>query len=124
MSFRSNRLTNMAREHLEPGEVERASVFGTYETVIVGSRSAREGVLIATDRRVLLYGKKVGGHDIASYRYDAITSFEQGRNLMGSTVRIATPSGEVRMKWIKAADDAAAFGAAVHQAQGNAGNGR
>ncbi len=71
---KEEKLVDRAREHLEPGEEVLAAVLGTCEVKIMGSDSTRTGVLIATDRRVVFYAKKMTGFDLESYPYSTISS--------------------------------------------------
>jgi hypothetical protein len=94
------KLTDQARDHLEPGEVIRAAVLGTYETKIMGSEAIRAGILLATDRRVVFYAKKLTGYDLESFPYGNISSFEQGKNMMGHNLTFYASGNRVHVKWI------------------------
>lgn len=104
-----DRLVDQARPHLEPGEQIVAAVMGTYETKIMGSDSIRTGTLIATDRRIVFYAKKLGGYDLESFPYGNVSSFEQGKNLMGHNLRFFASGNKVEMKWIKSDTHLARF---------------
>jgi len=77
-----------------------AHVEGTYETKIMGSESVRKGILVATDRRMVFFAKKVGGYDLESFPYGNISSLEQGKNMMGGTLKFFASGNTVAMKWI------------------------
>lgn len=111
-----DKLVAQASEHFEPGETVRAAMQGTYETKILGSDTVRSGVLIATDRRVVFYAKKLGGYDLESFPYRSISSFEQSKNMMGHSVTFFASGNRVHMKWIPTNTDTAAFTAAVKEA--------
>jgi hypothetical protein len=55
------KLLSQAQEHLEDNEQVLTAVQGAYEVKRMGSDSARKGALIATDRRVVFYAKKMTG---------------------------------------------------------------
>ncbi len=95
------KLLDRARQHLEPGEHIVAAVPGTYETKIMGSDSVRSGILIATDRRVLFYAKKLSGYDLESYPYASVSSIDQGKNMMGHKVSFYASGNKIEVKWIK-----------------------
>ena len=101
-----DKLTEQAQGHLEAGEHIIAAVQGTYETKVMGGDRVRPGVLIATDRRVVFYAKKLGGYDLESFPYAHISSFEQGKNMMGHTVTFFASGNRVSMQWIKDGMDA------------------
>lgn len=94
---------------MEPGEQILASVLGTYETKIMGSDSVRNGVLIATDRRVVFYAKKMTGYDLEGYPYASISSIDEGKNMMGHKVTFYASGNKVEVKWIKDAEKLARF---------------
>lgn len=107
------KLVVQAQEHLEPSEEVLAFVPGTYETKRFGQDSVRSGVLLATDRRVVFYAKKMTGYELESFPYENISSFEQGKNFMGATLRFFASGNEVHLKWIKG--DVAPLASAVKQ---------
>lgn len=99
-----NKLTKKAQEHMEPGEKVIASVLGAYSTKILGQNSNRNGVLIATDQRVMFYAKKFGGYDLESFPYSNISSFEQSKGMMGHKIKMFASGNEVEVKWINQGD--------------------
>lgn len=104
-----DKLTEQVKAHLEPSEPILGAVQGTYETKIMGSDSVRTGSLIATDRRLVFYAKKLGGYELESFPYGNISSFEQGKNMMGHTVTFFASGNKVHMKWIKTDKQLALF---------------
>lgn len=92
------------REHLDPGEVVEASVLGAYETKIMGNDSVRNGVIAATNRRVVFFAKKLAGYDLESFPYENISSFEMGKGMMGHTIAFHASGNSGKMKWINKGD--------------------
>jgi hypothetical protein len=106
-----DKLVTQAQAHLEPGEEVLAAVAGAYETKRLGQESVRNGSLIATDRRLLFFAKKLGGYELESFPYHNISSFEQAKALvMGHSVNFFASGNNVTVKWIK---DAQALGELV-----------
>lgn len=99
-----NKLTKQAQEHMEPGETVLASVLGAYETKRLGQKSVRNGVLVATDQRVMFYAKKMAGYDLESFPYPNISSFEQSKGFMGHAITMFASGNEVMLKWIQHGD--------------------
>lgn len=95
-----DKLLEQAKPHLEASEQVLAAVQGTYETSILGSDSVRSGVLIATQGRIVFYAKKLGGYDLESFAYRNVSSFEQGKNMMGHNITFFASGNKVHMKWI------------------------
>jgi len=93
-------LTQAAKEHLENGEEILAVVLGAYETEILGQDSVRNGVLIATNKRVVFYGKKMFGYETEVFPYSNISSIEAGKGMLGYSINLFASGNKVKMKWI------------------------
>jgi len=100
---KKDKLLSGAGEHLDNEEIE-ASIECSVETTIMGNDSVRNGILIATQRRVVFYAKKLGGFQMESFEYGKISSFEQGKNMMGATLTFFASGNKVAVKWIKDPD--------------------
>lgn len=104
-----DKLLSKAQEHLEPDEEVLKSVLGAYEAEILGQDSVRNGILIATDRRLVFYAKKLTGYELESFSYSNISSLEQGKTMMGHTITFFATGNRVNVKWIKEKDEFMAF---------------
>ncbi|MGM0258250.1 PH domain-containing protein [Enterococcus sp. AZ102] len=93
-----------AEEHLEPGEQVLEGVYGAYETKSLGNDSVRNGVFLATDRRLFFYGKRTFGFNSESFPYSNISSIEFNKKAMGYTLSFYASGNEVKMKWINFGD--------------------
>lgn len=103
MSALKAKLYKQAIAHLD-GEAPLASVDGTYEVKRMGADTVRSGILIATDRRLVFYAKKLTGFELESFPYSNISSFEQGKNMMGNTLSFFASGNKVSIKWIRDAE--------------------
>ena len=103
-----DKLLERAKEHFDEGEQPLQTVLGAYETKIMGRDSVRNGILIATDHRLLFYAKKLTGYDIEAFPYANISSMEMGKNLMGHYISFFASGNSCKMKWISD-DDVRAF---------------
>ena len=101
---------------MEPGECVRAAVMGAYETKVMGNDTVRNGILLATDRRVLFFAKKLTGFDLESFPYRNISSFDQAKSLMGHSVTFYASGNKVHVKWINTVPELAAFTSSVKAA--------
>lgn len=99
-----NKLLGHARGHLDSDEQIVEAIQGTYETKIMGSDSVRTGSLLATDRRLVFFAKKLTGYDLESFPYENISSIECGKNMMGGKVAFFASGNKVEMKWINSGD--------------------
>jgi hypothetical protein len=95
------KLTKKAQEHLEPGEEVKFGVSGAYETKRMGNETVRNGVLLATNRRLVFFAKRLTGYDLEVFPYPNISSFEMGKNIMGHYIHFFASGNKVAMKWIK-----------------------
>lgn len=109
-----------ARQFFEPGEEALATVAGQYEKLKPNGQKEhiRSCVLVATDRRVLFYAKKITGHDVESFPYSLISSIVEGKNLMGRNVQVIAPGHLVEVKWIKSPADLTAFVSTARERMG------
>lgn len=98
------KLLSLAEEHFDEGEIALASVLGQFETERLGSDSIKTGVLIATDRRVVFFAKRMFGYELEHFSYRAISSFEHGKRFMGGYVKIISSGNDVKLKWISDGD--------------------
>ncbi|MGZ0068097.1 PH domain-containing protein [Microbacterium arborescens] len=109
------KLIEHARKHLDPGESVSWSIRGSYEVKLLGNDTVRTGVLLATDRRVVFYAKKLGGYELESFPYKSISSFEAGKTMMGGNITFFATGNRVHVKWVTPATSAQKFAEVVHQ---------
>lgn len=48
----------LIKPHLKSGENIKSSVFGAYETKVMGNDSVRNGIFVATESRIVFFAKK------------------------------------------------------------------
>lgn len=89
------------KEHLKDGETVKQSVFGMFETKILGNDSVRNGVLVATESRIVFYAKKMFGFDLESFPFKNIGSIEQSKGFLGQAIVINSSGNNAKLKWIK-----------------------
>jgi hypothetical protein len=88
-----------AKAYLDPGEPILAAVAGNHEQI--GSANGRNGTMLATDRRLAFYRKKMSGYDFDSFPYPSITSVALGKNMMGHHITLTVAGNRSQMRWIK-----------------------
>jgi hypothetical protein len=113
---KAEKLVEHAKVHLESDETIEAAVLGAYETKIMGSETVRNGVLIATDRRVVFFAKKLAGYELESYPFGNISSFEQGKSMMGHSITFYASGNKIHVKWINSVAELADFTTKVKHA--------
>lgn len=94
----------LVKEHLNEGETIQASVYGEYEKEVMGNEVPKSGILVATEKRVVFFGKRMFGHDMESFLFSNISSIENSKGFMGHSVTIHASGNKVNMKWINSGD--------------------
>jgi hypothetical protein len=89
-----------AKEHFDAGEEVSFAVFGAYESKILGKDTVRNGVMLATNQRILFYGKRTFGYDLEVFPYENVSSIEMGKSMMGHHIAFFSSGNKVKMKWI------------------------
>lgn len=89
------------KNHLKNGESIKFSVFGTYETKLMGNDFIRSGIFGATETRIIFFGKKMIGFDLESFPFENISSIKQSKKIMGHLITFYASRNKVSMKWIK-----------------------
>lgn len=98
------KLIEQVQPHLQPGESVEAAVMGTYEVKILGSETLRTGIMLATNRRIVFYAKKLGGYDLEAFPYGNISSFEQSKSMMGYQLSFHASGNRVKLKGVSDRD--------------------
>jgi hypothetical protein len=98
------KLIEQSKSHLDPDEEILYSVLGAYETEILGADTVRNGVFLATDKRLFFYAKKLTGYELESFPYENISSFEASKGIMGHSLSFFASGNKVKMKWINDGD--------------------
>jgi hypothetical protein len=118
------KLLSQAQEHLEDNEQVLTAVQGAYEVKRMGSDSARKGALIATDRRVVFYAKKMTGYDLESFPYDHISSIDMSKGMTGHSITLYASGNKTHIKWIDKKQDVPGFVSTVRgRMKGGTGDG-
>ena len=94
----------LVKEHLESTETVKASVFGMYEGKLMGNDISRNGIFVATEKRVVFFAKKLLGYDLETFPFRNISSVEQSKGLMGHKITIHASGNNANMKWIQQGD--------------------
>lgn len=98
------KLSKKVYEHLEPDEEIIVAIKGAYETKIMGRESARRGIFLATNKRIVFYAKKVVGYDLEVFPYSTISSIEMSKGIMGHKITFFAAGNKATGKWISDKD--------------------
>ncbi|WP_246578324.1 PH domain-containing protein [Clostridium frigoris] len=88
------------KSHLENGEEIESHIFGAYQAKIMNNDSVRNGVLVATETRIIFYAKKMFGYDMEVFPYLNISSIEVSKDFMGHKISFFATGNKVTVKWI------------------------
>jgi hypothetical protein len=98
------RLVRLAKSHFDSGENFVASVMGTYDIKLIGLITYRYGVFIATDKRLIFYGKKPFGFELEVCPYEKINSIEIVKGLTGYKITVHVSGRKINIKRINTDD--------------------
>lgn len=94
----------LVKSHLKNGDSIKFSVYGAYETKVMGNDSLRNGIFVATESGITFFAKKLMGYDLESFPFENISSIEQSKGLMGHTITLFASGNKSSMKWISTSD--------------------
>jgi Bacterial PH domain len=93
-----------AQEHLDDDEEVIATVMGVYESTTLGEKAIRNGIFLATNKRIVFYAKRTFGYDLETFPYSNISSIEVSKKFLGHTITFYASGNKVSMKWIQQGD--------------------
>lgn len=85
---------------LNEGEKIIYCIYGAYETKSLGNDAVKNGVLVATDKRIIFYAKRFSGYDLENFDYNKVSTFELSKKMMGNVLTFYSSGNKVNMKWI------------------------
>lgn len=98
-------LSEEIKKYIEKNEKILQIVFGRYTGKTFGKEVIREGIFVATNNRVIFYGKKFGGYDMEVFPYSTISSIEISKGFFTAyTITIYASGNKVMMKYITHGD--------------------
>ncbi|GAB3224174.1 hypothetical protein GCM10027447_12530 [Glycomyces halotolerans] len=100
MGKKLEKLLSQAQPHLQPGEQSLGAVLGLAESKLFHQSVPRMGALIATNGRIVLYVKKLGGHEMASINYTSVTSVETGKTVGGHNFTVHSSENDIHIRGI------------------------
>lgn len=100
-----DKILDSAKKHFEINEEVICAVMGAYEAKLLGKDTLKNGVFIATNKRLVFFGPKMfGGYDMEVFPYENISSIEMGKGLMGHHISFFASGNKATMKWINQGD--------------------
>ena len=83
---------------LVPGEQVVDATTGLAEVTRMGTKTKRRATILVTDRRVIIFSKKLGGYDAQDYAYGLLTGVDHKKGLTAGhiSIRAAGDSADVQ----------------------------
>jgi hypothetical protein len=100
-SFRDKRrdkLVQQAQPALTPGEQVIDATTGLVPVRRMGSETVRNGIVLVTDRRVVLFTKKLGGYDMQDFAFGLLSSVDHKKGLMYGELDLAAAGDRNHVK--------------------------
>lgn len=87
-----------AKEHLDPNETLVTWSKGLCASTILGQETKRNGFILATDQRVLVFiNKLLGRFELEEFPYSTMSSIEHGKGLLGHSVKFIASGNALRV---------------------------
>lgn len=93
-----------AEQVLLEGEEILDGATGVIRVQRMGQTTARNGVVIATDRRVILFTSKMGGYDVQDFAYGLLTSVDHKKGMAFGDLHLNAAGDHAHVKQIPKAD--------------------
>jgi hypothetical protein len=90
--------------HLDAVESVLVSCYGVYDTKSLGSKTVKNGVMVATAKRVIQFGRRLSGFNLETFPLQKITAIEVSKGFMGKRIVIRMSGNESEVKWITQGD--------------------
>jgi hypothetical protein len=110
----TNQFLAEARSHLGAGETVIDAVVGDYASAAV-FETRSPGVLVATDHRLVFYGRKPVGYDLETIPYGAISSISASESTTGHEVAVFAAGNEMALGGIRRPEGVAGFVSLVRE---------
>lgn len=85
---------------LVPGESIEEATTGMIKVRRMGTNTERNGTIAVTDRRLVLFTKKVGGYDMQDFAYAMIASVDHKRGMMGGNLTINAAGDQTHVSMV------------------------
>jgi hypothetical protein len=78
-----------AKDVFQPGETVLDVTTGMVEVTRMGTKTSRRGAILVTDRRVILYTKKLGGYEMYDHVYGLLTALDYKKGVLFGNLTFA-----------------------------------
>jgi hypothetical protein len=97
---RKEKLVRDAQPVLSPDEQVLDATTGMVSVKRGGQETSRNGVVVVTNRRVVLFTKKLGGYDVQDFAFGLLSSVNHKRGMTYGNLDLASAGGRAHVKQI------------------------
>lgn len=98
------RQIDRAKEVLQAEERVLDVTTGMVEVHRMGTKTTRRGAILVTDRRVILYSKKIGGYEMYDHVYGLLTALDYKKGMMYGNITFAASGDRTHVSQIPKED--------------------
>jgi hypothetical protein len=99
-SAKQQKQIDRAAEVLQTGEVVLDVTTGQIEVTRMGSKTSRGGAVLVTDRRVILYTRKIGGYEMYDHVYGLLTAIDYKKGMMFGSITFAASGDKTHVSQV------------------------
>jgi hypothetical protein len=89
---------------LSPGEQVIDATTGVAEVRRMGTSSKRRATILITDRRVIIFSKKLGGYDVQDYAYGLLTGVDHKKGLTAGHINLRAAGDTANVQQVQKED--------------------
>ena len=89
---------------LMPGEQVVDATTGNALVTRLGQQTRRRATILVTDRRVIVFSKKLGGYDAQDYAYGLLTGVDHKKGITGGHVNLRASGDSANIQQVDKAD--------------------
>ena len=93
-----------AKDVLQPEEIVLDVTTGMVEVTRMGTKTSRNGAILVTDRRVILYTKKIGGYEMYDHVYGLLTAIDYKKGMMYGNITLAASGDRTHISQVPKED--------------------
>lgn len=93
-----------AKDVLQSDEIVLDVTTGIIEVTRMGTKTSRNGAILVTDRRVILYTKKLGGYEMYDHVYGLLTAIDYKKGMMRGDITFAASGDRTHVSQVPKED--------------------
>jgi hypothetical protein len=89
---------------LMAGEQVIDATTGVAEVTRMGTKTRRRATILVTDRRVIIFSKKLGGYDAQDYAYGLLTGVDHKKGITGGHINLRASGDSANVQQVQKDD--------------------